>query len=183
MVKIVLSGGPHTGKTSLLEAYTRFDPTVVSFPEPASVVLAEHDGEKGYTVDELVADPARFCAACLEVAHRQHQSVTHGAIALFDRGVADTIVYAQMAGLDGIADRAEQSARAAAYDRVILCEFVGTYGERVETIEQATEIHQRLARVYRELGIRTVTMPATTIPERVYLLQEIIKQARKEQCS
>ncbi|MFZ1802118.1 MAG: ATP-binding protein [Candidatus Saccharimonas aalborgensis] len=177
MTKIVLTGGPHTGKTSLLEAYARFDPTVVAFPEPASVVLAEHHGEKGYSVDELIANPEQFCGACLEVAHRQHQSVADDSIAVFDRGVADTIVYAQMAGLDGIADRAAQSAKIAAYDTVILCEFVGTYGERFETIEQAMEIHQRLAQLYKELGIRTITMPDVAISERVGILHQIVKQA------
>ena len=66
MKKLVISGGPHTGKTTLHEELRSVYPAFHYVPEPATTVLRRlSDGGQDYWRD-VIGSAADFCQMCID---------------------------------------------------------------------------------------------------------------------
>lgn len=164
-MKVVLTGGPHAGKTTLLRELARRGERVL--PEAAIEVIAELVRELGteaarrWRADHAEEFQARIAAhqLALERAHAPAPNET----CFFDRGLLDGVAYCrlhQRAPPPALAQALEH----ARYDIVILCELVLPFASRTETGRTSDELRARqiesLVRdVYREHGFNVQALP------------------------
>lgn len=182
-MKIALTGGPHSGKTTLLaELAARGFSTV---PEAAIGVI-----------EELVAKLGREEARAWRLTHvpqfqeqiaeRQLQlecaARQENAAAVFcDRGLVDGLAYMRLVGAapTPFVKAAVQSSR---YDAIVLCDICLPFRSRVETgrtsdLQRAREIEASLIATYRELGYTLIRLPAIEpVAARADLLLDTLSQ-------
>jgi predicted ATPase len=162
MRKFVIGGGPHTGKTTLLEALRKEMPDDTHFiPEPAGIIirseLAERDKNPEYPAVLPTTDYPSFIgrviAKSLELENRIPSETT---TTILDRSLIDNAGYARHFGYEQYVPRIQKIARSAGYTAIFLCNFVGTYDQtqfRVGDEEYAHTVHERLIAAYEESGV------------------------------
>lgn len=101
MIKIPISGGPHTGKTTLLEALRHEFPDAYFVPEPATEVieheLALHNSNPDYIPNVPWIDYKKFGPVVGERSVELEALIpTTARVAFQDRSLFDTIGYARL---------------------------------------------------------------------------------------
>ncbi len=166
MNRIVISGGPGGGKTSLIEAL----------------------GQRGFAVSEEVSrqlirqqvqlqsdrvpwkDLEGFAELALE-AMITHYETSDSAVTFFDRGIPDIIAYLEVGGRF-VPPHFLKSARQYRYHpRVLLTppwpEIYVNDDERWQSFQEAQEIYQAIAGTYESYGYDCLSLPKVPIPERI----------------
>jgi predicted ATPase len=181
--RVVLTGGPHAGKTTLLRSLEKKGHHVL--PEAA---LAE--------IEQLVRDLGTEAARAwrqtnmaefqLRVSERQARieaGVTerHPGPCFFDRGVIDGLAYCQHRGVVPPAGLVEAS-KQARYDLVIVCELVLPFESRaasgrISDEQAARALQDLLERTYQAHGVRTVRLPVTSTEKRLAMLEDLVREA------
>ena len=175
MRKYVLTGGPGTGKTTLLERLATEGFATV--PESARQVIRKQqpDGALPWT------DPGAFQELVLQGQEEAERSL-EGEVFL-DRGFADGIAYTEVLGC-GIDSRVYDLIRAADYTRVFFLEQLPSFdqdAERREDRNLAERIHAKLYEVYDRLGCDIVRVPPGTVDERTRLvLSSLVRETGRE---
>jgi len=165
--KIVITGGPGTGKTSVIEDLENHG--YWCFHEVSREIIREAK-KKG--IDQLfLEDPLLFSELLLEGRIRQHEDAekTTSDIVFLDRGVPDVVAYMNYFGND-YPPAFNRVCRQYIYDKVfILPPWKKIYtedNERYETYEQAVEIHDEIASSYAFHGYQAIEVPEGTISQR-----------------
>lgn len=174
--KIVITGGPGTGKTSVIEALEGHG--YYCFHEVSREIIREAQS-KG--IDQLfLEDPLLFSELLLEGRIKQHRDAGNSTahLVFLDRGVPDVVAYMNYFGND-YPPVFNRVCREYTYDRVfILPPWKQIYtddNERYETYEQAVEIHDELARSYVEHGYEPVEVPQGTVAQRTsFILDHLV---------
>ncbi|MCC6405673.1 MAG: ATP-binding protein [Planctomycetes bacterium] len=180
-MRIVLTGGPHAGKTTLIDALERRGERVV--PEAAIAVIADLRRELG---DDAATAWRRAHAAefqeriaVKQLALEDALRLEPGERAFFDRGLFDGLAYCRLANVP--APRTVDAERARRrYDLVVLCELVLPFTDRAGTgrtsdLARAQAIETALAAVWTERGYPLLRLPSSlTVAEREALLLERI---------
>ena len=165
ITRIVITGAPGTGKTSLLTGLRRWGSVV---PEPARILIAEHEAATGEP--SLDHRPDLFVDRLLARSIDAFEHPPASDVVFYDRGLPDCITYAHIYGLDeGPARRA--SAQRRCHVRVFICppwrEIYVTDDLRRATFEQVESFHASLVDEYNALGYELVSIPKTSVEERV----------------
>lgn len=182
MLKIPISGGPHTGKTTLLEALRGQYGDAHFVKEPAEIIIAaekrkeeEEEGYQGvYPVGNYPAFAPLVVAKSLEL---EAEIPEETGFVFQDRSLIDNIGYGMLNNFVELIPRVEEHVRAARYSFALFCEPVGTYTAteiRHEDSQQALETHEALARAYDGSGIEIVHLPAVSVPDRLELVAEAL---------
>lgn len=177
--KIIITGGPHTGKTTLFNGLKAVFDTAGFVEEPARTVIAN----EGLSI---IADPARFCMLCVKTSIKsEEQAVENNTLVIQDRSLIDTVAYARRDGvLDQLTGLSERI-RGAQYTGALLCEFVSdSYSRdevRYEDRGEAEQTHSLLAEAYMEQGLPIVTLPAVPHEQRLELATSAIHILRSRQ--
>ncbi len=182
MRKFPISGGPHSGKTTLLGALRSEFPDAYFVPEPAEAVIArELDKEAknpGYTPVVPWIDYTKFGPTVADESEAMEAAIPSGADVVFqDRSLIDTIAYARLNGFEALVPEVKRRARLANYTLALFCEPVGVYATtdiRRETVEEAKVTHDYLTRAYDEAGIPVVHLPAVSVEDRLRIVREEI---------
>lgn len=165
--KIVLIGGPGTGKTSVINELIKRD--YFCMPEISRQVTLKAQ-EKG--IDQLfLTEPLLFSKMLLE--GREQQFITADKsdekLVFFDRGIPDVIAYMEYFKSDYPSFFTERSAFYK-YDKIFHFspwdEIHTTDNERYETFEQSIAIDKFLTKAYTDLGYSIINIPFGTIEER-----------------
>jgi len=161
----VVSGGPCSGKTTLIQLLKQR-----GFP-----VVHEHARQRidrelrnGMTLDEVRRDQYEFQRGVLEMQLEHESNVPPEQLTFFDRGIPDTLAYSRFHGLPPDAYIAEAVAHCA-YHQVFMLDLlplVGDYARTEDTAAQ-TEIQQLLLEVYTSLPFPLVQVPVLPPDERV----------------
>jgi predicted ATPase len=171
--KVIITGGPHTGKTSLFNAIKGQHPDLGFVPEPAeSVLTATGD----FT---LLNDPLRFCTSCIRFSAFAEKVSEGKGVTVQDRSLIDTIAYARRDGCEELLPELRSLIAAARYSLALECAFVGDYAKteiRTEDQETAAATHALIMQAYHELGIPVRKLPAVSVPERVDLAMGYISE-------
>jgi predicted ATPase len=178
--KIVITGGPSTGKTSLIERLGKEG--FHCFPEVIRSMTLDAKNEAGlsyFTTNPIavVPDPLEFNRKIMD-ARMQHFKASTGMalpVVFFDRGIPDVLAYMdyfdQEYGPEFI--DALESHR---YDSIFLLpmwqEIYTSDSERFERYEEALEIHKLLHQTYTRFGYRVVEVPKDTIERRVAFIKD-----------
>ena len=91
----VVTGGPATGKTTLLAELEKLGHTTL--PEAARIIIDQGIAE-GKTVAEIRADEAQFQLKILMHKRRTEKYHPEDMLTFFDRGMHDTLAYLKLRG-------------------------------------------------------------------------------------
>lgn len=164
----ILSGGPGSGKTSIVERLAaRGFPTVV---ESGRAILAEQAAIGGTATHRF--DPVAFRDLMLrrDIAAYERMRAETDVPVFFDRGIPELIGYCRLIGVP-IADSVRRAAEAYRYnDTVFLTppwrEIYVQDALRSQDWDEAVRTYDLVAGAYGECGYRAVEVPKAPVAER-----------------
>jgi predicted ATPase len=165
--KIVLIGGPGTGKTTVLNALKAKD--YCCFEEVSRNVILKAQ-EQG--IEQLfLTKPLLFSEMLLQGREEQYLKAHKSAkeIVFFDRGIPDVHAYMNYFNTDFPAVFLEKS-KQHTYDLIFHFppwkEIHTTDNERYESFKESTEIDTHLIKAYSDLGYKIIQVPFGSIAAR-----------------
>ena len=168
----VLTGGPGSGKTTLIEALAAAG--VATSPEVGRAVIREQLTAGG---DALPwADQQAFADLMLVrdvTAH--HDALATGAVTVLDRGVPDVAGFLRVSGLP-VPPHIDDAARACRYNpRVFIAPFWAEIftgdAERKQSPEVAEATFAVMVETYRGYGYELIELPRAPVADRVRFLK------------
>ena len=174
--KIVLIGGPGTGKSSIInELISR---GFYCKQEISREVTLEAQ-KKG--IDQLfLTDPLLFSNLLLEGREKQFLDTNNSKeeIVFFDRGIPDVHAYLEFFNTEYPAYFIKKS-KTYLYTKVFMLppwkDIYTSDNERYESFDQATKIHHHLKKTYQNIGYKICNVPFGTIQERTNYILDAIK--------
>ncbi len=177
--KIVITGGPSTGKSTVIEELKNRNYTCFDEVSRDIIKQAQEEG-----IEQLfLEDPYLFSKKLLEGRVKQYHEADklNEPVIFFDRGIPDVNAYLNFVK-QPIPDEFDQITKAHPYDRLVFImppweEIYMNDAERYESFNQAQLIHNKLVNYYKEtLGYYLIFVPFGPVKKRVdYILQSIEK--------
>ena len=171
---IVITGGPGTGKTTIIDAL--IEQGYACFPEISRQITLE---AKKQGIEQLFLEkPLLFSELLLEGRKKQHQQASQdqAEIVFLDRGIPDILAYMHYIG-DSYPSFFDQASKEHNYSKVfVLPPWEDIYESdeaRYENFEQAKLIYNHLKETYQIYGYSLIEVPQGTVEERI---QFILKQ-------
>ncbi|MEO7363953.1 MAG: ATP-binding protein [Candidatus Saccharimonadales bacterium] len=161
----VITGGPSTGKTTLLAELNRLGFSTV--PEAARTVI-DQAIERGQTVAELRADEQAFQDLVTKMKQSVEASQATDVVTFFDRGMHDTLAYLRHYGYP-VEDWVRELMDRARYKKVFLLDSLPSYEQdyaRTEDSVFSKGIQKLLHDAYAENGMKPITVPVLPTVER-----------------
>ncbi|QND63920.1 AAA family ATPase [Mesorhizobium loti] len=165
----VLTGGPGSGKTTLIEALRRAG--FATSVEAGRGIIRDQSDIGGPALPWH--DRALFAELMLSWEMRSYQ-VAHeqtGRPVFFDRGVPDTLGYLRLSGLPVPKHVSSAAERFRYHQRVFVAppwpEIFAQDEERKQTLDEAERTYHALAGVYTELGYELVPLPLVPVEARL----------------
>ena len=180
--KIIISGGPHTGKTTLLEALKKVCPNAGFISEPASKVIERELRENKKNISHKPAlpwtDRRLFNEKVIEEYIAQEKNLKDTVEVYFlDRSLFDSLAYCRYLGYDDLAEYVQAQIKLARYDVVLFCMPVGSYSKseaRSEDEKEAFAIHKALLETYRASGLPLTELPNIPLEGRVKIVTDLV---------
>lgn len=180
--RVVITGGPGTGKTSLVKSleeagYFCYHEIIRDLTSEA----IEGNDPAQFATNPLafVEDPFSFNEKILRGRLRQfHEaSAANGNIVFYDRGMPDVLAYMDYFK-QGYGEDFKDPCRRFRYDEVIILPpWKGIYtsdGERFESFQEASAIHVELVNKYEYFNYSPIQLPTGTIEERQRFVMDLI---------
>lgn len=163
----VVTGGPGSGKSSLLEALARRG--VRTMPEGGRAIIRDQVRIGGHALPW--ADRAAFAEQMLGWDLRSYHEASSqpGPVAL-DRGIPDVVGYLTLCGLP-VPEHMRTAAMLYPYNRRVFLapwwpDIFGQDAERKQDAAEAERTCQVMAETYTHLGYEVVELPLTGIEQR-----------------
>ena len=184
--RIVITGGPGTGKTMLVTALEQEG--FFCFHEVIRDMTLE--AKNGNTENLELVNPIAFVEDSksfnekllqlrLAQFHKANNPNVHSYF--YDRGMPDVLAYMDYFGQVYEPSYQELCAKHR-YDQILILppwkEIYVQDNERMENFEQATAIHEHLENTYRSLGYDIIKVPFGTVTERLQFVKESITLGR-----
>ena len=180
--KIVITGGPGTGKTSIINTlknrnYYCFDEIIRNLTIEAK---DKHDASSHISNPiAFVNNPLDFNTRLINGRLKQFQEANFldKSLIFFDRGIPDVLAYMdffnQAYGSEFLSICENHK-----YNYVFLLPPWETIyksdNERLESFEEAIKIHNFLEKIYKKLGYKTLEVPLGSIEERTnYIINRL----------
>ncbi len=163
MGKIVLTGGPGAGKTSLILALEMAGERVI---REAAIDIIKYEQSRGN--DAPWKEMAKFQNDILRLQLQRELRVNPAERYLLDRGAIDGIAYCELAGIEATAELLD-AAKKVNYFAILLIEHLGAFlpsHERRETFDEALQIERKIEEVYKRIGYDVQRIPANNIEKR-----------------
>jgi predicted ATPase len=169
---IVITGGPCSGKTTIIDALAKRGHTTV--PEAATELIEDP------TLEDLRSNPREFQLQVLrrqlENEGRVLETADAGSVVFLDRGVGDGFSYLRYHGIEPLEELGEAWSLARRRSRSILFfESRPDYqpaSHRSETPAEASRIQELLLEDYRSRHDRVLLIPWLPIEERLATVLE-----------
>jgi predicted ATPase len=174
--KIVITGGPGTGKSTIIEELSKRNFTCM--PEISREVTL-NARKKG--IEQLfLTKPLLFSELLLEGRINQYleANAKNNEIVFFDRGIPDVHAYMNYISIDYPETYITKS-NLYRYNYIFLMppweEIYISDNERYENFEQALAIHNHLEKTYKKLNYSIIEVPIGSINERTdFILNKIL---------
>ncbi len=168
--RVIITGGPGTGKTTTLEEFRQHRIAVVA--EAATDVII-HEQNNG-VIKPWEKEGFREKIAELQRTRRIEAQAKRAELVLFDRSEIDTLTYCFHLGCEPTNALVEAIQRVVDerfyYKQVFLLDNLGVSNQtdvRCEDESESQIIQMRLEDSYKKLGFRVIRVPARTVQERV----------------
>ena len=173
--KIVITGGPGTGKSSLINQLLKLGYTCLEEISRQVTLNAKKEG-----IDQLfLTHPLLFSELLLKGRQQQFEDANKlpSNLVFFDRGVPDVLAYMDFIG-DTYPAYFIDTCKKIKYDTVFILKPWETIytsdNERYESFEQALEIHEHLLNTYKKFNYKLIDVPFDTIENRTnYILSTL----------
>ncbi|WP_025761438.1 AAA family ATPase [Dyadobacter tibetensis] len=172
--RIIITGGPGSGKTSLLDALIAKG--YAGMPEVSRRLIRE---QVSLQSDALPWQnlPA-FANLCLEAMLDDYRKAT--TCAFYDRAIPDILGYLRAAGITPEQDL-NSAARAFPYCPMVFIAppWKNIYRqdeERWQTFEESAILYRHIQGVYVSLGYRLIELPFASVADRISFVEEKIKR-------
>lgn len=179
----VITGGPGSGKTTLIEALEAagFARTI----EAGRAVIQEQLAHGG---DALPwKNQASFAEKMLERDIRSYESATQTGPVFFDRGIPDVIGYLRLSGLPVPAHMTKAAEDFRYHRRVFIAppwpEIYAQDAERKQDFDEAQRTYDAMVETYTEFGYELVELPRVSVEERVKFVTRFIDIANLSSAS
>lgn len=174
--KIVITGGPGTGKSTLINELIKRGYTCLEEISRQIILDAQKKG-----VDQLfLTNPLLFSELLLKGRQQQFEDAkkSQSDVIFLDRGLPDVLSYMNYIG-ERYPPSFTISCEKAPYDTVfILKPWESIYtsdNERYESFEQALEIHDHLLNKYQEFNYELIDVPFGTVKNRTDFILKALK--------
>lgn len=174
MMRVVITGGPCTGKTSLINTLPLCSFTI--YNEVAREVIKQQLalGSNKVPWDNVT----EFSKLVLADQISDFKNASNG-VSVFDRGIPDILAYITH-GNQAIFPDLETALQNHIYDKVFILtpaeEIYETDEERRESFENAVLIHKQLVAAYQSLGYTPIEIPLLPLDKRTELLIRLIHE-------
>lgn len=175
--RIVITGGPGSGKTALINYLEREGDPVMHEISREVTLEAQKQG-----IEQLfLENPILFSEKLLEGRFNQFVEAKHCAapILFYDRGMPDVTAYMDFLNIH-YPEKFNDVCLQNRYNKVfVLPPWEAIYqkdNERYESFEQAEKIFHYLRDSYQKYGYKVVQVPVGTIEDRVQFIFNKIKQ-------
>lgn len=171
----IISGGPGSGKSTLIKALT--ERGLTAMPEAGRAIIQHQLSIGGNALPW--ADRTLFAELMLGWDLRSyHEALLLQKPVLFDRGIPDVMGYLRLCGIP-VPPHIENAANNYQYNqRVFLLppwpEIFTQDKERKQSFEEAVATYNSLASTYTELGYELLLLPFASIEKRVAFVLENI---------
>jgi len=167
----VITGGPGSGKTSLIDALAKEGYTI--FEEVSRRLIREQQQLPDGVLPWHNLD--RFATLALDAMQQQYvQAHIHQQPVFFDRAIPDIAGYLKCAGLsvgETLATALKESIYASP---VFICppweEIYVNDPERPQTYQEAVHLHSEIQAAYLNAGYTVIEVPQLTVRERVQFI-------------
>jgi predicted ATPase len=172
MIRIVITGGPSTGKTSLINQLSSPDRKI--FHEVARIVIKEQLQLKSNKVpwDDITGFSQLVLKKQIEDFNNAENTFN-----IYDRGIPDLIGYMNHGNKTLFKDL-ELAAKSLTYQFVFILPpwqaIYETDNERRESFKEAIKINQNLTKAYIDLGYTPIEIPQGTLENRLNFILEKI---------
>lgn len=172
---IVITGGPGTGKTTIIDAL--IEQGYACFPEISRQVTLE---AKKQGIEQLFLEkPLLFSELLLEGRKKQHEQAKEdiAELVFLDRGIPDILAYMHYIG-DSYPAFFDHACREHQYSKIFVLppweEIYESDEARYENFEQAKLIFDHLLETYQKYGYQLIEVPRGTVEERIqYILRQL----------
>jgi predicted ATPase len=184
MMKVVLTGGACSGKTTLIQHFARQG--FLTVPEAALAVIQELNRRLGVEEQRRwrTAHLLEFQRLIVELQVAREKAVAHDArgLVFFDRGLIDGVGYLRQAGIKPPVEL-NQACRDARYHQVFLLHTLSQFEPRVEsgrpdTREYSLAIAAAVKQAYQEHGYSVCDVPEMPVGQRAALIIEQLKSGQ-----
>jgi predicted ATPase len=170
---IVITGGPGSGKTTLIKALAEAGYCTVA--EAGRLIIREQMAAGGGALPW--ADRAAFAGAMLahDIEAYRNSSNATGPV-FFDRGIPDVIGYLTLTGLPIPTTMHEAALRHRYHRRVFIAppwpEIFTQDAERRQTLKEAERTYAAMTRIYSRYGYDLVELPRTGVVARAAFVRQ-----------
>jgi predicted ATPase len=173
----VITGGPGSGKTTLIDALA--DAGFARTIEAGRAIIQDQAAIDGPALP--TRDPLLFAELMLSWELQSHRTAQHqdGPI-FFDRGVPDIAGYYRLIGR-AVPPHLAAAAGRFRYNRRVFAappwpEIFGQDDERKQTFDEAVRTFEAVTGAYRDFGYELVPLPLVPVPQRVEFVLQAIGQ-------
>lgn len=173
--RILLIGGPGSGKTTLIKAIEKKGYTVFHEVSREITLKAQQAG-----IEQLfLEDPLAFSNQLLEKRIEQFQ-MANGGTNFYDRGIPDVPAYLKFVN-DPIPMAYIKASKEHYYDQVLFLppwkEIYEIDNERYESYEQAVQLGEILTSFYASLGYQVISVPKLPVQQRLEFVLKCVDLA------
>lgn len=173
--RIVITGGPGSGKTTLIEALAAAGHAVE--PEAGRAVILEQQADDGEGLPWR--DRELFAELMLDrdIAAHERRAGAESPV-FFDRGIPDVAGYLTLSGL-AVSSRTDSAARTLRYNYTV---FIAPFwadiftqdAERRQDAAEALRTWEAMAAIYPAYGYRLIELPKASVTDRIATILEAI---------
>ncbi len=168
----VLTGGPCSGKTTVLEALKKKGYTI--FYEAARIFI-DQELKKGNSLKKIRRDELVFQKKILRMKVKIEKALPKDEILFLERGIPDSFAYFKICGVEEDKEL-EKALKKSNYKKVFLLELLDYKKDyaRTENKRTAFKLEKALKESYQRLNIPVVKVPTMPLNKRVkYILNNL----------
>ena len=173
MNRILITGGPGTGKTSLINELKRNGYKCSEEISRKITLIKREEGHKQY----FLSNPLDFSLQLFDQRLAQYNKKYDYDTIIYDRGPIDVLAYLDFKSILIPKTLIKKSKKLSYKYSFILNPWKEIYVNddiRYETFEECKKIHNDLIKKYNEFGIKLITVPEGNLAERYKFVQSYI---------
>ena len=174
-MRVVITGGPGTGKTSIIESLEKMNFNV--FNESSREVTKKYKNNN--SEQYFLSNPIEFSNILMNKRKKQFEegSKNKNDYFFYDRGIPDVLAYLNFKKIEYKSSMMKEILKFN-YDTIFIAEpweaIYANDSERYETYNELLEIDFHIKKIYKQLGYNIIFLPKKSVKDRVTFILETL---------